>query len=150
MKRFFLALILLCGLLQSSQGSASGSSNVYLTVSRFNFSVTLKRVVELKNEKLFDLFESNKQSKAYVVEINPYLYQQIHFYNCWGTDAVVNFEGIGVISFSYYPEVKATLGFTRNNELILLQPQEGTGYPKDALCGDEISCADVATIPPPL
>lgn len=152
MKRFFLALILLCSFLQSTPGFSenptdpyeSGSSNVYLKISRFDFSISTKSIVELGNEKLYDLFESNQQPNAYVIYIDPYLFARIHFRNCWGYTTGIGFEGLGIIVFQYFREYKATVGVNADNELFILVPKSVNGNPPMSICNWDAACDDLS------
>lgn len=124
MKRLFLTLFLLMACLQGNSANASGSNTVLFPVL-FNDYIITQAVqdVSFNNSSLYNYLESAEGNHILVARVSSYLFRSTYYYTYWGYGVDLGFAQYETVTFHYYPTLKAILGMTSDNEIVVLLPQ---------------------------
>ena len=136
MKKFILAILFFCGAftVQSEPTKASGATVVFLQVRFPDYSMTSAiRDKIFNSSELFNVLESSQRG-LYVSRVSPDVYRLVSYYTSLGYDFELRFEKDQNVTFRYYPQLKAIIGVTEDQEIIVLlpitpstvRPQDGT------------------------
>ena len=124
MKRLLLTFLLLCSFVPSNHASASGSNTVFLPVRFGDYIVTSAiHDTSFNSSKLFNSFESAQRNTMLVSRVSAYIYRTTYYYTYFGFNVDLGFDQYETVAFTYYPSLKAILGVTKNDELVILLPQ---------------------------
>lgn len=119
MKHLILSFLLLFSTLGATSSWGSGSNTVFLPV-RYNQYILSDAIRDLPaNPKLADLLESY-QEPIYVAQLHPTNYRYLSYYAIAGYEIAIKFEGFETIKFRYYASVNAIIGFTSNDNVVVL------------------------------
>jgi hypothetical protein len=137
MIKSLLAFLLLFSALSypSDRADANGATVVFLQVRASDYLITAASYDKsFTTSKLFDVFESSTDGLL-IARIDPFLYRWITYYTSAGDDVSLKFQGYEEVVFRYYPSVRAILGVTSSDEVIVLlsEPATASQTTKDAL-----------------
>lgn len=124
MRKFALAFLLLFSALsfQSQPADANGATVVFLKVRFQDYFITSAiRDKSFNTSKLFNVLESSVDD-LFVARIDPYLYSWVTYYTTQGNDVELSFSGYENVIFRYYPSIRAIIGVTSTEEIIVLLP----------------------------
>lgn len=125
MKKFALILSLLISALTigSQPLSANGAVIIFKPIHFSDFFIQPAiHDTQFNTSNLYNVFESSADD-LYVARLDPFLYRWVQYYIDQGDDVLLPFSGYGEVTFHYYKSIRAIMGITANDEIIILLPE---------------------------